>query len=96
MVYLTNATHVCPLDSLKLAQTQFLPLCQSWNYEDWDEYDYGRIKSLKFRELEEARKKEGQNAVAKHCLECPNFLKHASPSYAMFFSITDLLVLHGA
>ncbi|KAH8732530.1 NUC185 domain-containing protein [Phaeosphaeriaceae sp. PMI808] len=63
-------------DTLMLAEAQFLPLCQSWNYEDWDEYDYGRIKSLKIRELIEARVKEGQIAVDKKCLECPNFLKH--------------------
>jgi antiviral helicase SKI2 len=63
-------------DTLKLAQDQFLPLCQSWNYEDWDEYDYSRIKSMKFRELMETRVKEGQNAVDKKCLECPTFLKH--------------------
>ncbi|KAH5275172.1 hypothetical protein HBI72_046020 [Parastagonospora nodorum] len=63
-------------DTLKLAQDQFLPLCQSWNYEDWDEYDYSRIKSMKFRELMETRVKEGQNAVDKKCLECPDFLKH--------------------
>jgi hypothetical protein len=61
---------------LKLAENQFLPLCGSWDYEDWDEYDYSRIKSLKFRELAEARMKEGQNAVSKECLKCPNFLKH--------------------
>ncbi|KAF1920913.1 NUC185 domain-containing protein [Ampelomyces quisqualis] len=63
-------------DTLKLAQDQFLPLCQSWNYEDWDEYDYGRIKSMKFRELLETRVKEGHNAIDKKCLQCPNFLKH--------------------
>lgn len=63
-------------DTLKLAQDQFLPLCGSWDYEDWDEYDYSRIKSLKFRELAEARVKEGQNAVSKECLKCPDFLKH--------------------
>lgn len=65
-------------DVLKLAQDQFLPLCQSWDYEDWDEYDYGRIKSLKFRELEDARKKLGETAVSKESLKCPNFLKHVS------------------
>lgn len=63
-------------DTLKLAESQFLPLCGSWDYEDWDEYDYSKIKSLKFRELEEARRKEGLNAVSKECLKCPNFLKH--------------------
>lgn len=67
-------------DALQLAQDQFLPLCQSWNYEDWDEYDYSRIKSLKFRELEDARKKEGQSAISKQCLQCPDFLKHVSCS----------------
>jgi antiviral helicase SKI2 len=65
-------------DVLKLAQDQFHPLCGSWDYEDWDEYDYSRIKSLKFRELLEARKMEGRNAVGKECLKCPNFLKHVS------------------
>jgi antiviral helicase SKI2 len=65
-------------DVLKLAQDQFLPLCGSWDYDDWDEYDYSRIKSLNFRELMDARKKEGQNAVGKECLKCPNFLKHVS------------------
>ncbi|KAI1558224.1 Superfamily II RNA helicase [Pyrenophora tritici-repentis] len=63
-------------DTLKLAQAQFLPLCGSWDYEDWDEYDYSRIKSLKFRELQDARMREGQNAVSKECLKCPDFLKH--------------------
>lgn len=63
-------------ESLKLAQNQFLPLCQSWNYEDWDEFDYSKIKSLKLRELVDARVNEGQNAVDKKCLECPDFMKH--------------------
>ncbi|KAF2133431.1 antiviral helicase [Dothidotthia symphoricarpi CBS 119687] len=63
-------------DLLKLAEDQFLPLCNSWNYSDWDEYDYSRIKSLKFRELADARKAEGEKAVDKKCFQCPNFLKH--------------------
>lgn len=83
-------------DALQLAQDQFLPLCQSWNYEDWDEYDYSRIKSLKFRELEEARRKEGQNAVHKRCLECPDFLKHVRIIIVFVLHSTDILVLHGA
>lgn len=65
-------------DTLKLAQDQFLPLCQSWDYEDWDEYDYSRINSLKFRELGDLRKMVGQDAVNKECLKCPDFLKHVS------------------
>ena len=63
-------------ESLKLAQDQFLPLCQSWDYDDWDEFDYSRIKNLKFLEIVEARVKEGHNAVDRKCLACPDFLKH--------------------
>ena len=66
------------LDTLKLAQDQFKPLCSSWDYEDWDEYDFGRIKNLAFRELDEARRKKGQEATNRVCLTCPDFLKHVS------------------
>lgn len=85
-------------DTLKLAQDQFLPLCGSWDYEDWDEYDYSRIKSLKFRELEEARKREGQNAVSKMCLNCPNFLKHVRLASSAKLHMQRLMaaVCHGA
>ncbi|KAF2788967.1 antiviral helicase [Melanomma pulvis-pyrius CBS 109.77] len=60
----------------KLAQDQFVPLCQSWNYQDWDEYDYGKIKTLIFRELDDARRKEGIVATQRECFKCPDFLKH--------------------
>ncbi|KAI8937205.1 hypothetical protein NX059_006414 [Plenodomus lindquistii] len=80
-------------ESLKLAQDQFLPLCQSWDYEDWDEYDYGRIKSLKFRELEELRKKTGQDAVNKECLKCPDFLKHFAMEHDQWLIKENILAL---
>ncbi|KAF1947736.1 antiviral helicase [Clathrospora elynae] len=80
-------------DTLKLAQDQFLPLCQSWDYEDWDEYDYSRINSLKFRELEDARKREGQNAVSKECLKCPNFLKHFAMEHDQWLIKENILAL---
>lgn len=80
-----------------LAQNQFLPLCQSWNYEDWDEYDYGRINNLKFRELQDLRQKVGQDAVTKGCLECPEFLKHVSRLRRLIVAgIVTSLVCHGA
>lgn len=85
-------------DVLNLAQAQFLPLCGSWDYEDWDEYDYSRIKSLKFRELQDARIREGQNAVSKGCLKCPDFLKHVS-GLVLGVSLRQMLiatVCHGA
>jgi len=84
-------------DTLKLAQAQFLPLCQSWDYQDWDEYDYGRINNLKFRELEDLRRKVGQDAANKDCLKCPEFLKHASrPRRYVTFDILTCSVCHGA
>lgn len=65
-------------DALKLAQDQFVPLCQSWNYQDWDEYDYEKIKNLKFKEIEMARRQKGQEAAQRECIKCPDFLKHVS------------------
>lgn len=62
-----------------MAQDQFIPLCQSWNYQDWDEFDYDKIKKLEFREIDMARRNAGREATSKKCLECPDFLKH----YAM-------------
>ncbi|KAF2444664.1 antiviral helicase [Karstenula rhodostoma CBS 690.94] len=66
-------------DALKLAQDQFVPLCESWDYQDWDEFDYDKIKKLEFREIDMARRKAGIEATGRACLECPDFLKH----YAM-------------
>ncbi|KAG9192964.1 putative ATP-dependent RNA helicase [Alternaria panax] len=80
-------------DILQLAQNQFLPLCGSWDYEDWDEYDYSKINSLKFRELAEARMKEGQNAVSKECLKCPNFLKHFTQEHDQWLIKENILAL---
>ncbi|KAF2738146.1 antiviral helicase [Polyplosphaeria fusca] len=62
--------------TLELARDQFLPLCKSWNFTDWDEFDWGKIKNLHFRDIDEARRKEGKTAAERECLKCPNFLKH--------------------
>ncbi|KAF2204816.1 antiviral helicase [Delitschia confertaspora ATCC 74209] len=63
-------------EGLALARDQFIPLCKSWNYKDWDEYDWDRIKNLQFREILEARRKEGQAAQNRECMKCPDFLEH--------------------
>ena len=65
-------------EALELARNQFVPLCGSWNYNDWDEFDYGKIKNLNFREIDDQRRKEGQVATERECLKCPDFLKHVS------------------
>jgi antiviral helicase SKI2 len=72
------------IDALALAQDQFKPLCSSWNYNDWDEFDYSKIKNLQFREIEDKRKKEGLIATERECLKCPNFLKHVSIRVCLF------------
>ncbi|KAF2016267.1 antiviral helicase [Aaosphaeria arxii CBS 175.79] len=62
--------------ALTLARDQFVPLCTSWDYNDWDEFSYDKIKSLSFRDIVDARKREGQTASERECLKCPDFLKH--------------------
>jgi antiviral helicase SKI2 len=62
--------------ALELARDQFKPLCGSWEYKDWDEFDWGKIKNLAFREIDDKRRKEGQIATERECVKCPNFLKH--------------------
>jgi antiviral helicase SKI2 len=71
-----TADHIA--DALELARDQFIPLCSSWNFNDWDEFDYGKIKNLSFRETVDARNKLGQLATSRQCMECPSFLKHVS------------------
>jgi antiviral helicase SKI2 len=59
-----------------LARDEILPLCQSWNWKDWDECDWSKIKDLSIRTLFEERTKQAKVAVEKQCLDCPQFLKH--------------------
>ncbi|KAF2000089.1 antiviral helicase [Amniculicola lignicola CBS 123094] len=61
---------------LDLARDQFVPLCKSWNFSDWDEYEWEKIKNLAFREIDDARRKEGLIATDRECMKCPDFLKH--------------------
>ena len=79
-----------------LARDQFQPMCKSWHYKDWDEYDYGRIKNLQFREIEEKRRKEGQLAADRKCLQCPHFLKHVSDFSLGSKMVLTVTVCHGA
>jgi antiviral helicase SKI2 len=82
-----------PADALKLAQDQFLPLCKSWNYEDWDEFDYEKIKNLKFKEIEMERKRLGQEATQRECMNCPDFLKHFAMEHDQWLIKENILQL---
>ncbi|KAH7139272.1 NUC185 domain-containing protein [Dendryphion nanum] len=63
-------------EALILARDQFQPLCGSWNYSDWDEFNYEKIKNLNFRDIDDKRRKTGQIAADRQCLKCPDFVKH--------------------
>jgi antiviral helicase SKI2 len=60
----------------KVANTEILPLCKSWTYKDWDEYNWSKIKELSIRNLLEAREQAAKVASTRKCLECPKFLQH--------------------
>jgi antiviral helicase SKI2 len=60
----------------QLTQTEILPLCQSWNWKDWDEFDWSKIKDLTIRTLVDERRKQASLALQRECLACPQFLKH--------------------
>ncbi|KAF2748213.1 antiviral helicase [Sporormia fimetaria CBS 119925] len=70
----TNVNH--RKQALILARDQFKPLCSSWDYEDWDEHAYDKIKNLAFREIADKRRAEGKIAAECQAVKCPNFLKH--------------------
>jgi antiviral helicase SKI2 len=59
-----------------LAREEILPLCQSWNWKDWDECDWSKIKDLSIRTLFDERTNRAKMAVERACLDCPQFLKH--------------------
>lgn len=90
--YVTNAC----VEALVLAQDQFKPLCGSWDYTDWDEIDYSKIKELHFRQMAEKRRQEAQVATGRSCLKCPSFLKHVSDECLSITTELTLAVRNGA
>ncbi|KAF2084998.1 antiviral helicase [Saccharata proteae CBS 121410] len=64
-------------EALKVARDEFSPLCKSWDYEDWSELNWFKfIKDMSIRTLIEERKKVGNIAQNRKCLQCPKFLQH--------------------
>ncbi|KAI9745085.1 MAG: hypothetical protein M1818_001363 [Claussenomyces sp. TS43310] len=58
------------------AKAELARLCTSWESEEWDELDWGRIKDLQLRELLQKRKEEISASENCNCVSCPQFLKH--------------------
>ncbi|KAF2457954.1 NUC185 domain-containing protein [Lineolata rhizophorae] len=63
-------------DAKKFAETQIAPLFRSWDFDEWDELDWSRIKDLSFRNILDERKKEADMAEQCQCIRCPKFLQH--------------------
>lgn len=60
----------------KLANDQFIPLCSSWTYRDWEEVNWRKIKDMSLQNLLDARSKAAEEAQGRKCLTCPKFLQH--------------------
>ena len=63
-------------EAQKLAESQFIPLCTSWTYRDWEEVNWRKIKDLSFQNILDARAKAAEEAQSRKCLTCPKFLQH--------------------
>lgn len=63
-------------DALEACQEDIASLCSSWDSPDWDELDWGKVKDLQVRDVLDARRKISESAQTRHCIECPQFLKH--------------------
>ncbi|KIW08108.1 uncharacterized protein PV09_01045 [Verruconis gallopava] len=63
-------------DAKQLAEEQFIPLCQSWTFRNWDEVNWRKIKDLTVQNLLDERKKVAEDAQIKDCLKCSKFLQH--------------------
>lgn len=60
----------------KLAEEEILPLCGKWEYKDWNEQNWSKIKAMEIRTLLETRDKKVAKILHSTALICPNFMKH--------------------
>ncbi|KAF2097937.1 antiviral helicase [Rhizodiscina lignyota] len=60
----------------KIAENDFIPMLKSWNYSDWEELDWKKIKDMAFRNVLDARSKAAEQAEKGKCLSCPEFPQH--------------------
>jgi antiviral helicase SKI2 len=68
--------------SRKLAEDEILPLCKSWNYGDWEEFDWSKIRDMSIRNILDERSKQAQIISKSKCLSCPRFFHHFSQQHA--------------
>ena len=66
-------------DAYKKAQEEVMRLCSSWELDEWNELDFSRINDLHLRDTLAKRVEESVVAQKAKCLQCPQFIKHASP-----------------
>jgi len=53
-------------------------ICRTWELEEWNELNWGRINDLHLREILEQRKQQVAACQGRECLTCPQFIKHVS------------------
>jgi antiviral helicase SKI2 len=63
-------------EAKQLAEEQFIPLCQSWTFRNWDEVNWRKVKDLTVQNLLDERKRVAEEAQDMKCLTCPKFLQH--------------------
>lgn len=67
-------------EALQLAKNEIVPKTKSWNYRDWDEVAWDKVKDVSFREILDKRKELAQKAQHFVSLQCPKFMEHVSPT----------------
>jgi antiviral helicase SKI2 len=66
----------------KLAEDEVLPLCKSWSFQDWDEFDWSKIRDMSIRTILDERSKQAEIISKSKCLSCPKFVHHFSQQHA--------------
>lgn len=60
------------------AKEQLIKLFRTWESSEWDEADWKKITDLHLRDLIAKRDEISKTAQYAACVECPDFIKHAS------------------
>lgn len=78
----------------RLAENDFIPMLKSWNYSDWSELDWTKVKAMQFRNVWDARVKVAEQAEHGNCLSCPKFLQHYTMQHDEWLIKENITQLH--
>jgi antiviral helicase SKI2 len=71
-------------EALALARDEFVPICKSWNYQDWEEVPWEKVKDVSFRETLDKRRELAAKIPGYACRQCPKFLEHVRSTPAVY------------